>query len=61
MYHRREGWSERVQLKRVADHFIFTVESVGSIPPEKIVQEAIIVLRNKAYMFLDRVNEYEAD
>ena len=36
---RKEGWSDRVQLNRVADHFIFTVESSGCIPPEIIVRE----------------------
>ena len=55
---RKEGWTDRVQLKRVADHFIFRVESVGSILPEKIVQSAIGVLRDKAYKFQDLVREY---
>ena len=36
---RKEGWSDRVQLNRVADHFIFTVESSGCIAPEVIVRE----------------------
>ena len=39
----RDGWSERVHLKRIADHFIFTVESVGSIPPETIVKVSIFI------------------
>ena len=55
---RKEGWTDRVQLKRVADHFIFRVESVGSISPEKIVQSAIGVLREKAYKFQDLVRDY---
>ena len=48
---RKEGWSDRVQLNRVSDHFIFTVESSGCIPPEVIVREAIGVLKQKAVMF----------
>ena len=36
---RLEGWSERVELRRVSDHFIFSVESSGCIPPEVIVRE----------------------
>jgi hypothetical protein len=38
---RKEGWSDRIQLNRKADHFIFTVESSGCIPPEVIVREAL--------------------
>ena len=30
------------------DHFIFSVESTGILPPEVLVQEAIQVLHNKA-------------
>ena len=36
---RREGWSEKVELKRKADHFIFSVESTGCMKPEAIVKE----------------------
>ena len=36
---RHEGWNEKVLLRRVADHFIFTVESSGCMPPEDIVRE----------------------
>jgi hypothetical protein len=36
---RREGWNNKVHLRRVADHFIFTVESSGCMPPADIVKE----------------------
>lgn len=36
---RKEGWSDRVQLRRKADHFIFSVESVGQLRPERIVKK----------------------
>ena len=36
---RREGWNERVELRRVADHFIFTVESTGCMTPVDLVKE----------------------
>jgi DNA-directed RNA polymerase I and III subunit RPAC1 len=58
---RREGWSDRVELKRVANHFIFTVESSGSMPPEEIVRESISVLKDKALKFSNLVVEYEND
>lgn len=31
---REPGWSEKVSLSRIADHFIFGIESVGMLPPK---------------------------
>ncbi|CAM9179157.1 unnamed protein product [Choristocarpus tenellus] len=31
---REVGWGEKVSLERVADHFIFSIESVGALPPK---------------------------
>ena len=45
-------------MKRIADHFIFSVESSGAIPPVKIVTEAISVLRKKAETFIALTDEY---
>ncbi|RYH13284.1 hypothetical protein EON65_36025, partial [archaeon] len=36
---RKEGWEERVRLARVADHFLFSVESTGVLAPEAIVRQ----------------------
>jgi DNA-directed RNA polymerase I and III subunit RPAC1 len=44
---RKPGWDARVDLRRKANHFIFTVESVGALSPEEIVKEAIGILRAK--------------
>lgn len=57
---RKEGWDERVDLKRKANHFIFTVEAVGSIPPEVIVREGIAKLKQKAVNFHKLAVEYES-
>lgn len=54
---RREGMTDKVHLKRVADHFIFSVESTGVMPPEEIVREAISVLRDKAIKFHNLADE----
>lgn len=36
----REGPAkEKVKLRRVADHFIFSIESVGSLAPERILKD----------------------
>jgi DNA-directed RNA polymerase I and III subunit RPAC1 len=56
---RLDGWSERVRLRRKANHFLFSVESVGSIPPEVIVRDAIAILKDKAVSFQQLVDEYE--
>lgn len=49
---RGDGWDERVKLTRVAQHFIFTVESTGCLPPHILVVEAIRELQKKAEAFL---------
>jgi len=56
---RQDGWQDgsRVQLLRKADHFIFSVESTGSMPPEEIVKQAIAVLKNKADTFAGVIGE----
>jgi len=45
---RHPGWDERVLLTRVKDHFIFSVESTGALPPEALFQESVKVLMQKA-------------
>ena len=50
---RRDGWSNRVQLRRRANHFIFTVESSGSLHPTTIVKEVcgiVVNLKNHLYI-----------
>nr|GEU79244.1 DNA-directed RNA polymerases I and III subunit RPAC1 isoform X1 [Tanacetum cinerariifolium] len=34
-------WEEKVALRRVKDHFIFTIESTGALPPEVLFTEAV--------------------
>ena len=41
-------WSERIKLRRVRDHFIFSVETTGAYSPSQVVREAIGVLKEKA-------------
>ena len=45
---KQPGWEDSVQLARIKDHFIFSVESTGALPPETLFQEAIKVLMQKA-------------
>ena len=58
---RTEDWAEKVQLKRKADHFLFSVETVGSLAPEVIVRDAISILKDKAVKFQNLVEEYQSN
>ncbi|KAF8413518.1 hypothetical protein HHK36_001508 [Tetracentron sinense] len=44
---RGEDWDKRVALRRVKDHFIFTIESTGGLPPEVLFTEAVKILEDK--------------
>eukprot|EP00262_Sarcandra_glabra_P006740 TRINITY_DN1923_c0_g1_i1.p1 TRINITY_DN1923_c0_g1~~TRINITY_DN1923_c0_g1_i1.p1 ORF type:complete len:369 (+),score=68.97 TRINITY_DN1923_c0_g1_i1:191-1297(+) len=44
---RGEDWEKRVALRRVKDHFIFTIESTGALPPEVLFTEAVKILEEK--------------
>jgi DNA-directed RNA polymerase I and III subunit RPAC1 len=49
---RKEGWADRVKLRRKIDHFIFTVESTGCYMPHEIVREALSILKDKCDKFI---------
>ncbi|XP_027336559.1 DNA-directed RNA polymerases I and III subunit RPAC1 [Abrus precatorius] len=40
-------WEDRVSLRRVKDHFIFTIESTGALSPEVLFTEAVKILEDK--------------
>ncbi|KAK9059220.1 hypothetical protein SSX86_021839 [Deinandra increscens subsp. villosa] len=44
---REPGWEEKVALRRVKDHFIFTIESTGALSPEVLFTEAVKILEDK--------------
>lgn len=43
-----EYWAERVQLRKKKNHFIFTIESSGVLPPDVLLCEALGILAAKA-------------
>lgn len=45
---RDEGWEEFVELRRVKEHFIFSIESTGALPPEVLFTEACKIMERKA-------------
>ncbi|KAG7268487.1 hypothetical protein CRUP_000209 [Coryphaenoides rupestris] len=53
---RHEDLKSLVKMARVRDHFIFTVESTGVLPPDVLVTEAIQVLMTKCSRFLNELN-----
>ena len=44
---RQPGWDEKVKLLRERDHFIFSIESTGVLPPEELFRQACKVLMQK--------------
>ncbi|XP_066584066.1 DNA-directed RNA polymerases I and III subunit RPAC1 [Prorops nasuta] len=57
VYH-HEDLKDCVQLGRVTDHYIFTIESVGALPSATLFIEAIKVLKNKCKTFLEELESF---
>ncbi|KAF9608965.1 hypothetical protein IFM89_012142 [Coptis chinensis] len=53
---RGEEWQKRVALRRVKDHFIFTIESTGALPPEVLFTEAVKILEDKCERVLSELS-----
>ncbi|KAG8537092.1 hypothetical protein GDO81_025093 [Engystomops pustulosus] len=53
---RHDDLKSLVKMGRVRDHFIFSVESTGILPPDTLLQEAIKVLMGKCRRFLDELD-----
>ena len=54
---REPEWDARVLLQKEKQHFIFSVESVGIIPPEVIVEEALKMLLQRIATVADAFEE----
>jgi len=53
---RHSDLKECVELTRVKDHFIFTVESVGALPPNVIFTEAVEILMQKCQTLINEID-----
>lgn len=53
---RGDEWDKRVALRRVKDHFIFTIESAGSLPPEILFTEAVKILEDKCESLITEIS-----
>ena len=40
-------WDEKIQLQRIKDHFIFTIETAGQMPPARLFTDAVSMLHSK--------------
>jgi len=45
---RLPGWKDRLKLRRVRDHFIFKIESVGQYEAPELLNEAMKIFKSKA-------------
>ncbi|XP_024004460.1 DNA-directed RNA polymerases I and III subunit rpac1 isoform X2 [Eutrema salsugineum] len=43
----KREWVDNVALRRVKNHFIFKIESTGSLPPDVLFTEAVKILEDK--------------
>ncbi|NP_001085237.1 RNA polymerase I and III subunit C L homeolog [Xenopus laevis] len=58
---RHDDLKNLVRMARVRDHYIFSVESTGILPPDILVSEAIKVLMGKCRRFLDELDATQMD
>ena len=48
-----EAWAGHVALRKRKDHFIFTVESTGALPPDVLFTRAVDALAAKCDRLLE--------
>ena len=51
----QERWAECLQLRKRKEHFIFTVESSGVLPPDVLVAQALDILAAKCDKLAQRL------
>lgn len=56
---RQDQLKNCVRLSRVRDHFIFSIESTGALPPDILVKEAIKVLMSKCRIFVTALEQLD--
>jgi len=57
---RHEKFAEKIDVGKLKDHFEFHVESVGMYAPEKLVFEALKILKSKAVHWLEVIEAEES-
>ncbi|XP_021003131.1 DNA-directed RNA polymerases I and III subunit RPAC1 isoform X2 [Parasteatoda tepidariorum] len=54
-----EDLKDAVEIVKLKEHYIFTVETTGALPPEQLVKEAINILKEKCRCFLNELKKLE--
>ncbi|KAF7383466.1 hypothetical protein HZH66_012816 [Vespula vulgaris] len=52
---RHDDLKDCVQLSRITNHFIFTIESVGALPSAILFTEAVKILKSKCKTFIEEL------
>ena len=58
---RDPAWRKDISVQRVKNHFIFTIESVGAVPPQELFRKALDVLSSKADAILQEFAKVSDD
>mmetsp|Transcript_44877 Transcript_44877/g.65866 ORF Transcript_44877/g.65866 Transcript_44877/m.65866 type:complete len:367 (-) Transcript_44877:112-1212(-) len=58
---REPEMGKKLRLARKKDHFIFSVESTGIVPPADLFKQSVKVLREKAVKMLDLLEQLEGE
>lgn len=53
-----EKWKGLLQLRKVKDHFIFTIESTGAWRPHEIFEYAVQLMMSKCDKVLEGLQKY---
>ena len=49
---REDRFNDKIELGKDRNHYIFTIESIGAIAPEKLFSKALAVLKEKVQHYL---------
>ena len=50
-----EAWRGCIELRKRKDHFIFTIQSTGILPPEQLCSRALDILAAKCDKLLEHL------
>ena len=53
-----DKWSPYLQLRKVKDHFIFTIESTGALRPHELFNYAVDVMVSKCDKVLEGLQQF---
>merc|ERR1712150_456865 len=54
---RLDNWDEKIQLNRIRNHFIFSIESIGQYKPTDVFKETVLILIKKIEKVMGYIHE----